>query len=129
MAKTTKADGPSLTEEEAADPEQSYAIRRAEIGYVDQPKKDEEEGETPSVGTHSSASTRKQGPSADSSKANPRKPAQTTESPLEAQETEQDSTAHSTGGDGHKTTPRQSARRKSASKSSNDEFDEFDEFN
>lgn len=100
MAKVTKANGPSFTDEELRDPTPpSVIIRRMELGGV-----------RPSDGNNSSVSTKKPLTGNDLVVENHQSLAQTTEN-LSGQQTEEElSDADSTGGHGQ-TTEKASSRR------------------
>lgn len=102
MASSTRYGGASYTDAELADPvlPEPIRVRRAELGTVDQPLEVQEDetwdggNSIPSSGNKSSSSSKR--------KASPRKPAPTTENHSSPPVTE-DSTVHSTDGDGHET--------------------------
>jgi hypothetical protein len=129
MARATRANGPSYTDDELADPTPPIRYpRRAEIGFIDRPVVKEEE---PSVGTDSSPSSKNESNSDDNSTPSLHKPAHTTESHSEAPEQEADSTAPTTDTDGLKTpSPRSARARKHAPARvrSTDDLDDFSDF-
>lgn len=123
MARASRYGGPSHTPAELADPDLPVRIRRAEIGFVDRQEVE------PSVGTHSSQSSKSGKTSDNRSSHSLPQPAPTTENPSSQPEQETGSDAHSTDTDGQKVTGRQSARKRAAPRvRSTDEFEEDDEF-
>lgn len=129
MAKATRANGPTYTEDEVSDPEFAPApvrVRRPELGQVDrQPfTADDERGDPPSApedGTDSSESSEKSNSPEETSKPSNLKPARTTGN--RSRRTAQGSAASSTGGSGQKveTAP-------SSEAPADEDEDEFEEF-
>ncbi len=123
MAQNSRYGGPSITPEEAADPALPSAmpirVRRPEVGPMKRAQADTAkpvvvEEDPPSVGNSSKPSTEKPQASDEKPKTTPRKAARTTENRSKAVDTETDSSAHTTDGDG----------RSNASKPSDDvDFD------
>ena len=118
MAKVTKDNGPSFTDEELRDPTPpSVIIRRMELGGV-----------RPSDGNNSSVSTVKQHTGDGSVAENHQSPAQTTENPSDQQTEEELSDADSTGGHG-RTTEKASSRRTRRTGTKGKEANIPDDFN
>lgn len=107
MAQNSRHGGPSLTPEEAADPQLPSSVpirvRRPEVGPMKRHApvaSDVPEVEEPSAGNNSNPSTQKHPVSEETQKVSPRKPARTTGNRSKAGETDPDSSALSTDGNG-----------------------------
>jgi hypothetical protein len=125
MAKATRYGGASLTAEESADPEspQPVKIRRAELGYVDQPNKVEEESTSQEVDGGDSIQSSESGQTSSES-TTPARQRRARSTASHSSQSVMDSTAHSTG----TATPNKLAKQSgSARVSSTDaEFSDFE---
>ncbi|HTS05690.1 MAG TPA: hypothetical protein VMP68_08910 [Candidatus Eisenbacteria bacterium] len=129
MAKSTHASGESYTEHELADP--VIRINRPNLGWVDQPRKEEEEWQpTQADGGDFSPSSKSEKSSSVSSIPSDQPLAPTTESLSEAvPEEAPDSTARTTDGSGQSAPKRRSSRAAKPAAPrvlSTSEFDEFE---
>lgn len=132
MAKSSRYQGPSITETEAADEENRGTrfparVRRPELGYIDHPAEETEEPKSATTDGGDSQQSSKSVPNpADKPKPTPRKLAHTTGNHSKAQEPETDSDVTSTVGGGRSKTTRPFDSH--STKPNSRTVDEFDEF-